>query len=76
MYWRRSRFNSDYDFVSKENKNQEAFIALVRAGLWEDSQKFGVEGLELGDSSAGVKKCSIKADHKYFRFYGQNSRNT
>lgn len=50
MYWRRSRFNSDYDFVSKENKNQEAFIALVRAGLWEDSQKFGVEGLELGDS--------------------------
>lgn len=50
MYWRRSRFNSDYDFVSKENKNQEAFIALVRAGLWEDSQKFSVEGLELGDS--------------------------
>ena len=50
MYWRRSRFNSDYDFVSKENKNQAAFIALVRAGLWENSQKCSVESLEFRDS--------------------------
>lgn len=50
MYWHRSRFNSDYDFVSKENKNQAAFIALVRAGLWENSQKCSVESLEFRDS--------------------------
>ena len=50
MYWHRSRFNRDYDFVSKENKNQAAFIALVRAGLWENSLKCSVESLEFRDS--------------------------
>lgn len=29
------------------DKNKKTFFALVRAGLWENSQKFSVESLEL-----------------------------